>query len=166
MAEFLFQIVSKPIIVNQVNRFMKYTILFVIAALAMSLIFIACSSSKNNNSDDSSARKGEISSINVEQLSNKWKHVKTKDSYDNIWKEVESDHKIISFTEDGKYTELKPGNDLCEGTYTAKEESVVVNHSCNQVALTYKVESLNKTDLVLSIQGRHGPVFYVYEETK
>lgn len=132
----------------------------------MSIVFIACSSSKNNNIDDSSARKGEISSINVKDLSRKWKHIKTKDSYDNIWKEVESDNKIISFTADGKYTELKPGNDLCEGTYTSQAESVIVNHSCNKVALTYKVENLSSTDLVLSIQGRHGSVFYVYEQTK
>jgi len=145
---------------------MKYTILFVITALAMSLIFIACSSSKNNNTDDSSARKGEVSSINVKHLSRKWKHVKTKDSYDGIWKEVESDNKIITFSTDGKYTELKPGNDLCTGGYTAQGGTVVVTHSCNTAALTYKVASLSKSDLVLTMQGRHGDVFYVYERTK
>lgn len=144
---------------------MKYTILFVLVALVMSLVFIACSSNKNNTSD-ANARKGEVSNINVKHLSRKWKHVKTKDSYDGVWKEVESDNKIITFSKDGKYTELKPGNDLCDGGYTLQGENVVLTHSCNKVALTCKVVSLSKKELTLSQQGRHGEVFYTYVKTK
>lgn len=143
---------------------MKYTILFVLAAFAMSILLIACSGTKKNN--DENARKGTVSSINVKQLSKKWKHIKTKDSYDGIWKDVDSDNKIISFTKDGKYSENNPGNPLCEGGYTTEGENVILTHSCNKVALTCKVVSLEKKKLVLSMLGRHGEVFYVYERTK
>ena len=144
---------------------MKYTILFVLVALVMSIVFIACSSSKNNT-DEASARKGEASNINVKHLSRKWKHVKTKDSYDGIWKEVTSDHKIITFSKDGKYTELKPGNDLCEGGYTTQGENVVLTHSCNKETLTCRVASLSKKELTLCQRGRHGEVFYVYQKIR
>ena len=145
---------------------MKYTILFVFAALAMSIILLACSSSKNNNSDNATLERKGVSSIDIKKLSQKWKHVKTKDSYDNIWKEIDADNKVITFAESGEYTENKPGNDLCEGTYALEGENVVMNHSCNKVALTSKVLSLEKEKLVLGMQGRHVEVVYVYERVK
>jgi hypothetical protein len=146
---------------------MKYTILFVFAALAMSLVLLACSSSKNNNSDNAALeRKGMESSIDVKALSQQWKHVKTKDSYDGIWKEIDSDNKVITFSESGEYKENKPGNDLCEGVYVLEGERVVLTHSCNKVAQTCKVVSLEAEKLVLGMQGRHGEVLYVYEKVK
>ena len=145
---------------------MKYTIVFVFAALAMSLILLACSSSKNNNLDSTTLERKGVSSIDVKTLSQKWKHVKTKDSYDNIWKEIDADNKVIAFTESGEYTENKPGNDICTGTYTLAGENVLMNHSCNKVEMTSKVVSLEKEKLVLGKQGRHGEVLYVYERVR
>jgi len=132
----------------------------------MSLILLACSSSKNNTSDETKARKGNVTSINVKRLAKKWKHVKTKDSYDGIWKTVDSENKIISFTRDGKYSENRPGNPACEGGYTMEGDNVILTHSCNKVALTCKVVELEKKKLTMSMLGRHGEVFYVYERTK
>lgn len=147
---------------------MKYTILFVFAALAMSIILLACSSSKNNNAaKENLERKGVESSIDVKALSKSWKHIKTKDSYDDIWKDIDSDNKTITFTDNGEYKENKPGNEPCEGGYTLEgEQNIVLTHSCNKVALTYKIVELEKEKLVLGKQGRHGEVLYVYELLK
>lgn len=142
---------------------MKYTILFVFAALIMSIILLACS---KKNADNTKAREGNVSSINVKHLAKKWKHVRTKDSYDGIWKDMDSDSRIISFTRDGKYSENRPGNATCEGGYTMEGDHVILSHSCNKVSLTCKVVALEKKKLTMSMMGRHGEVFYVYETTK
>ena len=137
---------------------------FVFAAFVMSILLIACS---KKNADDTKARKGNVSSINVKRLAKKWKHVKTKDSYDGIWKDMDTaDSKVISFTRDGKYSENRHGNPLCKGGYTMEGDNVILTHSCNKVALTCKVVELEKKKLTMSMMGRHGEVFYVYERTK
>ncbi len=144
---------------------MKYTILFVLAALAMSIILLACSSSKNN-ADGGNARKANPSNINTKLLSKKWKHIKTKDSYNGEWSDVDSDNKVIAFGKDGSYSENKPGNNECTGGYELEGDHVVLTHSCNKVSLKCKVVELEKKKLVLSQMGRHGEVLYVYERIK
>lgn len=144
---------------------MKYTILFVLAAFILSGALVACSSSKNKQKKDISAERRAATSIDLDVLTNVWKETRSKDDYNGIWNEVENG-KTITFLTDGKYTELKPENPICEGTYNAKDKSLEIKHSCNTVPLTYTVEHLSKKKLALAIQGRHGKVIYVYEPVK
>ncbi len=146
---------------------MKY--FAILAAIGMGLFIIACSSKKNGtdskNPDGSNAKKA--TSISTKALSKKWKQVKSKDSYNNIWNDIdEENRRVILFDKEGSYTEINPGNEPCKGTYTTEGNQVIVEHSCNKVPLTYIVESLEKNSLTLSILGRHGKVFHVYEKVK
>ncbi len=146
---------------------MKYTIIFVLAAFLLSLVW-ACSANKNQVTttvdEDGVARKAVT--ISTKLLTRKWKQTRTKDSYDGVWKDIESENKVIEFSEDGTYTENKPGNDTYKGTYRVNGNELTIEHSGNQVPLTYKVYFLDKKKMTLTIQGRHGKVFQDFVKTK
>ncbi len=146
---------------------MKYTILFVLAAFSLSLIW-ACSGSKNTETTtvDEDGKERKVTVYSQKLLSNKWKEVRTKDTYDGIWKDIESDHKIIEFTSDGKYSEDKPGNPTHKGSYTLVNDQLTIEHSGNKVPLVYSIQSLDKKNLTLATQGRHGAVHKKYERIK
>ncbi len=146
---------------------MKYTILFVMAAFALSALW-ACSGSKNKvttdvNEDGTVQKKV---SYSPKLLSSKWKEVRRKDTYDGKWVDITEDNKVIEFGANGDYSEKHPGNDAATGTYRLEGDQVTTEHSGNNAPLTYKITYLDKKKLTLAIQGRHGKVFYDYVKVK
>lgn len=150
---------------------MKYTIAFVVAALIMSAALLSCRGGKKNSTPQSYEaiqRVGLESVVDLDLLTaKKWKLVRIKDSYDDIWKDVETEASVISFNAEGGYAEDKPGNPTHKGTFSLQgEKGMEIVHSGNEATLEYRVDFLEKEKLVLAIQGRHGDVFHVYEAIK
>ncbi len=146
---------------------MKYTIFFVLAAFGLSLLW-ACSGNKNKVTttvdEDGQARK--TVQISTKLLTNKWKHVRSKDSYDGEWREIAEDNRVIEFSDGGRYIEERPGNPTHQGTYTLTNDQLIVEHSGNNMPLKYKVYFIDKKKMTLTIQGRHGKVFQDYVKVK
>lgn len=100
-------------------------------------------------------------------LEGRWLLVRSKDNYDNIWKDASESRQTIEFFPDGKYVEKDKSNGPCNGTYRKEaENALAITHSCNTAELRYGIDDVSAEKLVLSIRGRHGAVLYEYERAR
>lgn len=90
-----------------------------------------------------------------------WELSKSKDTYSGEW--VVSDEGLVfSFLKDGVFKKYDKYAKLCIGSYLQSDSLFTISHDCNARELQYKLESIKREDMLLSVVGRHGKVFYQF----
>lgn len=123
------------------------------------LTFLACKTQKKD-----SPTVNAVDNTERPLIEGKWHLVRSMDSYNKEWRDRTSSESYITMEAAGKYSEKDNSNPECKGTYkVVSKESLVINKECNNAELSYKLDELTDSKLLVSMTGRHGPVYSEYK---